>query len=42
VILDRLRPEIDVDAGHTVMEIDAIEQAIAESKVADNGSWLDM
>jgi hypothetical protein len=25
-----------------VMEIDAIEQAIAESKVADNGSWLDM
>ncbi|GFZ49764.1 hypothetical protein JCM24511_07167 [Saitozyma sp. JCM 24511] len=41
-ILDRLRPEIDVDAGHTVMEIDAIEQAIAESKIADNGSWLDM
>jgi len=41
-VLNRLRPRIDVDSGHTVLEVEAIEQAIEESTIMDSGSWLDM
>ena len=41
-VLNRLRAQVDVDAGHALLEVEAIEQAIEESKTADNGSWLDL
>ena len=41
-ILDRIRPQVDVDSGHTILEMEAIEQAIIESQGKREGSWLDL
>ena len=40
--LDRLRPAAAVDAGYTIAEINAIEQALQESRLLGTGGWLDL
>ena len=40
-ILDRLRPEIDVDSGHTIVEIEAIEETIKEGLPELKGQSLE-
>ncbi|KAJ9647499.1 hypothetical protein H2204_000128 [Knufia peltigerae] len=40
--MNRVRPRAYEESGRTAREIDAIEQAIAESRSMNQGSWLDL
>ena len=40
--LNRVRNKREIDSGVTVMEIEAIDEAISESRLREHGSWLDM
>ena len=40
--LDRLRPKEDVLGGLTVAEVEAVEMAIEEAKLRDQGRWIDL
>lgn len=40
--LDRLRPKEDVANGLTYAEVEAMEEALAEAKMQNQGSWLDL
>ena len=42
IALNKIRPQHDIDAGATVSEADAVEQALHESKLTGQGGWLDL
>lgn len=40
--LNRVRPQREQENGNTTLEADAIEQAIKESKIQNQGSWKEL
>lgn len=40
--LNRLRPQRDVQAGLTVIEIEAVKHAVEESRRIEQGQWIDL
>lgn len=42
-VLDRIRPQQDIDSGATAAEADALEQAVEEARtLRDTGRWVDL
>jgi MFS family permease len=40
--LDRLRPHADVAAGRTLVEIEALQEAVTTQDTMDHGRWIDL
>ena len=40
--LNQFRPKEDVDSGNTVLELEALEQAMEEAAFLGKGRWVEM